>query len=76
MKENDGGVNLTKISCKHFCKCQKVPTPSTTIYANKKRILNFQHENKIYSYLLLYTILSLVKTKTQYISCNSHHSLR
>jgi hypothetical protein len=21
VKENDGGVNLTKIYCKHFCKC-------------------------------------------------------
>jgi hypothetical protein len=24
-KENDGGVNLTKIYCKHFCKCHNVP---------------------------------------------------
>jgi hypothetical protein len=25
IKENDGGVNLTEIYCKHFCKCHKVP---------------------------------------------------
>jgi hypothetical protein len=24
IKENDGGVNLTKIYCKHFCKCHIV----------------------------------------------------
>jgi hypothetical protein len=23
IKENDGGVNLTKMYCKHFCKCPK-----------------------------------------------------
>jgi hypothetical protein len=27
--KNDGGVNLTEIYCKHFCKCQC--TPSTII---------------------------------------------
>jgi hypothetical protein len=25
IKENDGGMNLTKIYCKHFCKCCHVP---------------------------------------------------
>jgi hypothetical protein len=25
IKENDGGVNLTKINYKHFCKCHNVP---------------------------------------------------
>jgi hypothetical protein len=24
-KENDGGVNLSKIYCKNFCKCHNVP---------------------------------------------------
>jgi hypothetical protein len=24
IKENDGGVNLTKIYCKYFCKCHSV----------------------------------------------------
>jgi hypothetical protein len=24
IKENDGGVNLTKIYCKHFCKCHNI----------------------------------------------------
>jgi hypothetical protein len=26
IKENDRGVNSTVIYCKHFCKCQNVPT--------------------------------------------------
>jgi hypothetical protein len=25
IKENDGGMNLTKIYCKHFCKCHNIP---------------------------------------------------
>jgi hypothetical protein len=25
IKENDGRVNLTKIYCEHFCKCDNVP---------------------------------------------------
>jgi hypothetical protein len=25
IKKNDGGINLTKIYCKHFCKCHNVP---------------------------------------------------
>jgi hypothetical protein len=25
IKKTDGGINLTKIYCKHFCKCHNVP---------------------------------------------------
>jgi hypothetical protein len=25
IKENDGGVNLTMIYCKNFCKCHSIP---------------------------------------------------
>jgi hypothetical protein len=34
MRENNGGVNLIKIYCKHICKCHNV-SPCTIIYANK-----------------------------------------
>jgi hypothetical protein len=37
IKKNDGGVNLTRISCKHFCKCHNEPPVKQ--YDNKK-ILN------------------------------------
>jgi hypothetical protein len=36
MEENDGGVNLTKIHSKHFCKCHKAPPIQQ--YANKNKM--------------------------------------
>jgi hypothetical protein len=27
MRENDGGVNLIKLHCKHICKCHNEPPP-------------------------------------------------
>jgi hypothetical protein len=35
IKENGGGVSLTKIDCKHFCKCHNVP-PVQQQYGNFK----------------------------------------
>jgi hypothetical protein len=31
IKENNGGVNSTKIWCKYFCNCLSVPTPNATV---------------------------------------------
>jgi hypothetical protein len=31
IRENDGGVNLTKIHCKHFCAFTKVNVPITPV---------------------------------------------
>jgi hypothetical protein len=39
VKENDGGVNLTKLYCKNFCKCHNVPWyNSNIIFKNFYRI--------------------------------------
>jgi hypothetical protein len=35
IKENDGGVNLTKIYSKHLCKCHNV-SPVQQLYDNLK----------------------------------------
>jgi hypothetical protein len=34
VRDNDGGVNLIKVPCKHIWKCHK-PPPMQLIYANK-----------------------------------------
>jgi hypothetical protein len=36
MREKDEGMNLTKIYCKHLCKCHNV-SPIQILYANKKK---------------------------------------
>jgi hypothetical protein len=36
IKDDDGGVNLTKIYCKHFCTCHNVP-PAPQYNLKKKR---------------------------------------
>jgi hypothetical protein len=38
IKENDGGVNLTKLCCKYFCKCHSVPQVQQQY--NKKPVFN------------------------------------
>jgi hypothetical protein len=38
IKENDGGVNLTKIYCKHFCKCYNGPPQSNNMTIKSKKI--------------------------------------
>jgi hypothetical protein len=35
IKEKDGGVNLTKIYCKNFCKCHKVSLYNYNMLTNK-----------------------------------------
>jgi hypothetical protein len=40
IRENDVGVNLIKVYCKHICKCHDVPSPVQLLYANKKAILS------------------------------------
>jgi hypothetical protein len=41
IEENDGGVNLTKTYCKHFCKCHNVLTVQQWYaYNNKIKLKN------------------------------------
>jgi hypothetical protein len=46
MRENDGGVNVTKMYCKHICKYHSV-SPVQLLYPNNNRIkkLNLQPED-------------------------------
>jgi hypothetical protein len=39
MRENDGGVNLIKIHCKHTCKCHSNPPPYNCSRVIKKFLI-------------------------------------
>jgi hypothetical protein len=46
IKGNDGRVNITKINCKHFHKCNNVPTLQQKYNKNKIKKNSFLRKNR------------------------------
>jgi hypothetical protein len=52
IKENDGGVNWTKVYCKHFCKCHSEPQHNNNIIkkrgGGRRRIIEGMNQTRVH----------------------------